>query len=141
MSPGSRSEGLGDTPVETHQFTRDVVVIGGCGRVGLPLGIALAACGLGAGLWWGMPTAARAAGSLGALLERKPEHRTARVEELGFMDAVFALAEQSSALHVLHKPLSRLADLIDDVAPVIRLHYGEAAEATSRALGLLEVAR
>ncbi|KGN41378.1 hypothetical protein N801_07460 [Knoellia aerolata DSM 18566] len=74
------------------------------------------------------------------LLERKPGHRTARVEELAFMDAVFALAEQSSSLHALPKPLTRLADLIDDVGPVIRLHYGEAADATSDALGLLGVA-
>ncbi|MFI5896560.1 nucleotide sugar dehydrogenase [Actinoplanes sp. NPDC051513] len=29
----------------TNQFTRDVVIIGGCGRVGLPLGIALASRG------------------------------------------------------------------------------------------------
>jgi UDP-N-acetyl-D-mannosaminuronic acid dehydrogenase len=31
--------------VGTNQFTRDVVIIGGCGRVGLPLGIALASRG------------------------------------------------------------------------------------------------
>ncbi|MEU4695292.1 nucleotide sugar dehydrogenase [Actinoplanes sp. NPDC023714] len=42
----SRSVGLGgNTPVGTKQFTRDVVIIGGCGRVGLPLGIALASRG------------------------------------------------------------------------------------------------
>src|SRR6266536_174659 len=38
-------------PVTMTQFTHDVVVIGGCGRVGLPLGVALAARGLSVSLY------------------------------------------------------------------------------------------
>jgi UDP-N-acetyl-D-mannosaminuronic acid dehydrogenase len=43
---GSSREGTG-----VSQFSRDVVIIGGCGRVGLPLGIALASRGLSVTLY------------------------------------------------------------------------------------------
>ena len=36
-----------DTP--QRAFSRDVVVVGGCGRAGLPLAIAFAGCGLAVG--------------------------------------------------------------------------------------------
>jgi UDP-N-acetyl-D-mannosaminuronic acid dehydrogenase len=37
--------------VQAHQFRRDAVIVGGCGRVGLPLGIALASRGLSVTLY------------------------------------------------------------------------------------------
>jgi hypothetical protein len=77
-------------------------------------------------------------GSL-VLLERRPEHRSSRLEELPFMDAVFALAGQSSSLHVLDRPLTRLASLIDHVGPVLRLSYADAPVAARDAETLLGV--
>ena len=37
--------------MRAHQFSRDAVIVGGCGRVGLPLGIALASRGLSVTLY------------------------------------------------------------------------------------------
>src|ERR1700692_1217879 len=49
--PGARAPS--DTPARAaaSRFGRDVVVVGGCGRVGLPLGIALGECGLRVALY------------------------------------------------------------------------------------------
>ena len=44
------------------------------------------------------------------------------------MDAVFALTEQISSLPALDRPLHRLAALIDDVGPVIRVRYSESSD-------------
>ena len=44
------------------------------------------------------------------LLDRRVDAHEAEVEEVGFMDALFALTEQSSSLPMLDRPLHRLAD-------------------------------
>ena len=53
---------------------------------------------------------------------------SAEIEEVGFMDALFALTEQSSSLPMLDRPLQRMADLIDSAGPVLRVRYAEAAD-------------
>ena len=50
------------------------------------------------------------------------------VEELSFMDAVFALTPQTSSLRALERPLHRLGSLIDHVGPVLRVRYSEATQ-------------
>ena len=63
------------------------------------------------------------------LLDRRPGWAAAEVEEVGLIDAVLALAEQSSSLPALPRPLHRLADLVDAVGPVLRVRYAESADA------------
>ncbi|GAA4407666.1 hypothetical protein GCM10023168_23960 [Fodinibacter luteus] len=62
------------------------------------------------------------------LLDRRPEWVQPEVEEVLFMDALFALTEQSSSLPRLDRPLHRLGDLIDTCGPVLRVRYAESAE-------------
>lgn len=71
------------------------------------------------------------------LLERDATTQGARLEELPFMDAVFGLTEQSSALPTLPRPLHRLADTIDRSGPVLRVRYSEAADAVDDLLALV----
>lgn len=63
------------------------------------------------------------------LLQRAPEADSVELEELGFMDALFGLVEQSSALTKLSRPLHLLADVIDHAGPVVRVRYSEASDA------------
>ncbi len=53
---------------------------------------------------------------------------TPEMDELGFMDALFALVGQTSSLSVLERPLHQLGGLIDSSGPVLRVRYGEAAD-------------
>lgn len=71
------------------------------------------------------------------LLDRHAECTGVEAEELTFMDALFGLAEQSSSLSTLPRPLHLLADLIDEVGPVLRLRYSEAPEVADDILGLI----
>jgi UDP-N-acetyl-D-mannosaminuronic acid dehydrogenase len=45
-SPAARSSGAAARTAEGRRFDHDVVVVGGCGHAGLPLGIALGQCGM-----------------------------------------------------------------------------------------------
>lgn len=71
------------------------------------------------------------------LLDRSAESTAVEMEELGFMDALFGLAEQSSSLSSLPQPLHLLADLIDEAGPVLRLRYSEAPEVADVMLTLI----
>jgi hypothetical protein len=62
------------------------------------------------------------------LLDRRADAYHPRIEEVGFMDALFALTEQSSSLSTLDRPLQRMADLIDGAGPVLRVRYSEAQD-------------
>jgi hypothetical protein len=64
------------------------------------------------------------------LLDRQPlpDVSDVQFEEVLFMDAVVALTEQVSSLPALDRPLHRLAALIDDVGPVIRVRYSESSD-------------
>ena len=62
------------------------------------------------------------------LLDRRPDG-TGDLSADPFMDALVALVGQSSSLSELRSPLQRLADLIDDVGPVLRVRYREARDA------------
>ncbi|WP_353953345.1 hypothetical protein V6K52_07980 [Knoellia sp. S7-12] len=62
-------------------------------------------------------------------LDRQPLVDGVELEELLILDAVVGLAEQSSSLPRLTRPLHRIAGLIDRTGPVIRVRYSEAAEA------------
>lgn len=62
------------------------------------------------------------------LLDRQPDSIRPQVDELTFMDALFALTEQTSSLPRLRSPLHRLGSLIDTCGPVLRLRYAEAAD-------------
>lgn len=63
------------------------------------------------------------------LLDRVAGTAGVEVEELAFMDGLFGLVEQSSALPELPRPLHQLADLIDGSGPVMRVRYAEAPDA------------
>jgi hypothetical protein len=71
------------------------------------------------------------------LLARDADATTAEVEEVPFMDAVFALTEQSSSLSALPRPLHRMAELVDRAGPVLRLRYAEAADLDGTLFSLL----
>ena len=71
------------------------------------------------------------------LLARDPAATAADVEEVPFMDAVFALTEQSSSLAALPRPRHRMADFIDAAGPVLRLRYAEAADLDGTVTALL----
>ncbi|WP_404381893.1 hypothetical protein LL946_14645 [Knoellia locipacati] len=75
------------------------------------------------------------------LLERSADTDTATLEELDFMDALFGLAEQSSALPALPRPLHRLAEVIDEVGPLSTLRYGEAGQAAEDLVRLVGASR
>jgi len=62
------------------------------------------------------------------LLDRRPDVAGLELEEIPFMDALFALTEQSSSLPRLDRPLHRLAELIDAAGPVLRVRYAEASD-------------
>ena len=62
------------------------------------------------------------------LLDRQPGSIRPEVDELAFMDALFALTEQTSSLPRLGGPLHRLGDLIDSCGPVLRFRYAEARD-------------
>lgn len=74
------------------------------------------------------------------LLERGADVDTATLAEVDFMDALFALAAQSSALPALPRPLHRLADLIDEVGPILTLRYGEAGHVADGLGSLVQAA-
>lgn len=65
------------------------------------------------------------------LLDRQADATHAELEEVPFMDALFALTEQSSSLARLPRPLHRLGDLIDSTGTVLRARYAEAADIES----------
>lgn len=72
------------------------------------------------------------------LLDRQPSMTgPPEFEELSFMDAVFALVEQTSSLWSLQQPLHRFADCIDGAGPVRRVHYREAAEVEDQLVALI----
>jgi hypothetical protein len=74
------------------------------------------------------------------LLNREPGAVTPRAERLGLVDAMVALAPQTSSLSSLNKGLHRMADLIDSVGGVVRWDYAEADDLTPHiAAGLEEV--
>lgn len=58
-------------------------------------------------------------------------------DELGFMDALFALVGQTSSLPALQRPLHRLGGLIDNSGPVLRVRYGEAADVEDELASLI----
>ncbi len=65
------------------------------------------------------------------LLDRDDHHvGQPTFEELGLLDAIAALAPQSSSLHALPRGLHRCADLIGATGPVLRVRYREATSLT-----------
>ncbi len=61
------------------------------------------------------------------LLDRVDDHGgEPDVAELGLLDAVTAIAPQTSALYALPSGLRRCADLIEATGPVLRVRYSEA---------------
>lgn len=75
------------------------------------------------------------------LLDRRPDVAGPELEEVPFMDALFALTEQSSSLPRLDRPLHRLAELIDVAGPVLRVQYAEAADIEPDLTALIAGAR
>lgn len=71
------------------------------------------------------------------LLHRRAKAQGAEIEEVGFMDALFALTEQSSSLSRLEHPLHRLASLVDNAGPVLRVRYAEAEDVERELAGLI----
>jgi hypothetical protein len=73
------------------------------------------------------------------LLDRREATELSRVEleEMSFMDALFALTPQTSSLPALDRPLHRLGALIEDVGPVLRLRYVEAADISDDVAALI----
>ncbi|MFC7489206.1 MULTISPECIES: hypothetical protein [unclassified Knoellia] len=72
------------------------------------------------------------------LLDRRPGMTSAHLDEVPLLDAVMTLVEQSSALTRLPRPLQRLAELIDESGPVIRLRYSEATHPEESLLALVQ---
>lgn len=60
------------------------------------------------------------------LLQRDEAAEGPRAEPLDLLDAVAAICEQSSSIHLLDRPLHLLAELIADVGGVERWRYREA---------------
>lgn len=61
------------------------------------------------------------------LLNRIPEHDSApRIEEVGVIEAMIALAPETSSLSAIPRPLHALAGLLDGLDPILRLTYSEA---------------
>lgn len=63
-----------------------------------------------------------------ALIVRDDHVRQPVVEELDTLTAMVCLAPETSSLSRLPTPLTRLADLLDSIAPVVRITYAEAAD-------------
>lgn len=72
------------------------------------------------------PPAARLAAV--ALLRRDPQAEGVRVEQVPMVEALPLLAEQTSSLHLLERPLHTVADLVNARGGVRRLVYAEAAD-------------
>lgn len=60
------------------------------------------------------------------------------LETLTVMDAIAALCPESSSLSALPRPLHALADLLDSIPPVLRVHYAEADSVLPQLTALLE---
>lgn len=71
------------------------------------------------------------------LLDRGGQAQGPQIEEVAFMDALFALTEQSSSLSRLERPLHRLAELIDSAGPVLRVRYADAPDVADELAGLI----
>lgn len=75
-----------------------------------------------------LPAPARAHLVAVALLHRDPEVEGVRVEHVPTVEALPQLAEQTSSLHLLDRPLHTVADLVAARGGVRRLVYSEAAD-------------
>ncbi len=60
------------------------------------------------------------------LIRRQPGQTTPSVTEMDVVDALIALAPETSSLSDLPAELSRLATVLDDVSPILRITYEEA---------------
>lgn len=78
------------------------------------------------------PTPPRARLRRLVLLARTEGHGDAppAVEELTEFEAISALAPETSSLAALPRPLHALADLLDSLDPIVRLHYRDAETLT-----------
>lgn len=63
-----------------------------------------------------------------ALLSRDPEVEGVRVEQVPMVEALSLLAEQTSSLHLLDRPLHTVAAMLEARGGVRRLVYAEASE-------------
>ena len=110
----------------------DVTIVGGCGRVGLPLGLAFARCGLNVALYDVRPEAVDAvnAGEMPFVEQSAPEVLTAALEA-GLLTATLDPASVSEAEHVVivigtpidehHNPdLGAVDRAIDEIAGNLR---------------------
>ena len=110
----------------------DVTIVGGCGRVGLPLGLAFARCGLNVALYDVRPDAVDAvnAGEMPFVEQSAPEVLTA-AREAGLLTATLDPASVSEAEHVVvvigtpidehHNPdLGAVDRAIDEIAGKLR---------------------
>lgn len=83
----------------------------------------------------------RTAASVGRLvvLRRMPTEESGlpALQEMSLMDALVALAPQTSSLRRLDRPLDRLASAIDDTGPVLTVRYTEAASVADDLLSLI----
>ncbi len=75
---------------------------------------------LGLGRPSAIPTVSRI-----ALIRRQPGHGSTSVAEMDVVDALIALAPETSSLSDLPNPLSALATVLDSVSPVLQITYAE----------------
>ena len=61
------------------------------------------------------------------LLSRRNHHKAMDVEEVSLLDAIAALAPETSSLSSLERGLSFCADLLARTGPVLRVRYSEAS--------------
>lgn len=71
------------------------------------------------------------------LLRREEARSEPTFEELSVVDAIVALAPETSALSALERPLHRLAALLDSLPPVLEVRYAEADTVTDPLAALL----
>ena len=64
-----------------------------------------------------------------ALLDRADEHVAPTVETVPVLEALAAIAEQSSAIHLLPRPLHLIADLLQRTGGLRRLRYRDVSDA------------
>ena len=74
------------------------------------------------------------------VLRRDHPRDTVEIEELGLLDAVTVLAEQTSSLGRTPRGLHRLGSLLDRTGPLLVMHYRESATLAPVLTELLEAA-
>lgn len=76
-----------------------------------------------------------------ALLHRDPEFDGVEVSDVRMVEGLALLAEQTSSMHLLPRPLHHVAGLVGDVGGLRRLRYAEASDLHDVVADLLGSAR